>query len=176
MEISSVSNPSYQPMSSGDPMAKMKQLFQNLGNALDSGNLSDAKDALAQLQKNAPTLADNGNNSLNAKVEKLTKAVESGDLKAAKDAYTDIKKTMSQGPGSQGRAGGPGGASPGGAKQSSGASSSSSSTKDYDKKDLNKDGTISTEEELIYDLKHPQETKKDTASKNDQGPLVDTTV
>ncbi len=176
MEISSVSNPSYQPMSSGDPMAKMKQLFQNLGNALDSGNLSDAKDALAQLQKNAPALDDNGKNPVNTKVEKLARAVETGDLKSAKDAYADIKKTMSQGPGSQGPAGGSGGASPGGAKQSSGASSSSSSKKDYDKKDLNKDGTVSTEEELIYALKHPQETKKDTSIKNDQGPMVDTTA
>jgi hypothetical protein len=176
MEISSVSNPSYQPMNSGDPMAKMKQLFQNLGSALDSGNLSDAKNTLAQLQKNAPANSSDGNNPISAKVEKLSKAIDSGDLKAAKNAYADIKKTMSQSPTNQARAGGPGGSSPSGSKQSSGASSSSSSKKDYDKKDLNKDGTISTEEELIYDLKHPQETKKDTASKNDQGPLVDTTV
>ena len=159
MDISSVASTSYQSVSGSDPMAKMKQLFQSLGSALDSGNLSDAKNALAQLQKNAPSNSSDGNNPISAKVEKLSKAIDSGNLKAAKDAYADIKKTMSQGQPAQGRAGGPGGASPGGAKQSSGANGTSSK-KEYDKKDLNKDGVVSAEEEIIYDLKNPGEVKK----------------
>ena len=174
MEISSVNNPSYQALSSSNPMAKMKQLFQDIGNALDSGNLSDAKDALAQLQKNAPANSSDGNNPISAKVEKLSKAVDSGDLNAAKDAYADIKKTMSQGPTSQR---GAGGAPPGGGKQSSSTSESSNSTKSYDKRDLNKDGTVSAEEELLYDLKHPAEVRNSaTVAKNVLGPLVDTTA
>jgi hypothetical protein len=174
MDISSVTSTSYQSVSGSDPMAKMKQLFQSLGSALDSGNLSEAKNALAQLQKNAPANSSDGNNPISAKVEKLSKAIESGDLKAAKDAYADIKKTMSQGPTSQGR--GPGGASPGGSKQSSGANGTSSK-KEYDKKDLNKDGVVSAEEEIVYDLKNPGEVKKSsTVVKKDSSPLVDTTV
>ena len=176
MDISSVTSTSYQAVSGSDPMAKMKQLFQSLGSALDSGNLSDAKNALAQLQKNAPANSSDGNNPISAKVEKLSKAIESGDLKAAKDTYADIKKTMSQGPTNQARAGGPGGASPGGSKQSSGANGTSSK-KEYDKKDLNEDGVVSAEEEILYDLKNPGEVKKpSTVVKKDSGPLVDTTV
>ena len=172
MDISSVTSTSYQSVSGSDPMAKMKQLFQSLGSALDSGNLSDAKNALTQLQKNAPANSSDGNNPISAKVEKLSKAIESGDLKAAKDAYADIKKTMSQGPPNQARAG----ASPGGSKQSSGANGTSSK-KEYDKKDLNEDGVVSAEEEIVYDLKNPGEVKKSsTVVKKDSGPLVDTTV
>jgi soluble cytochrome b562 len=176
MDISSVTSTLYQSVSGSDPMAKMKQLFQSLGSALNSGNLSDAKNALAQLQKNAPANSSDGNNPISAKVEKLSKAIDSGNLKAAKDAYADIKKTMSQGQPTQGRAGGPGGASPGGAKQSSGANGTSSK-KEYDKKDLNKDGAVSAEEEIVYDLKNPGEVKKSsTVVIKDSGPLVDTTV
>jgi hypothetical protein len=179
MDISSVTSTSYQSASDSDPMAKMKQLFQNLGSALDSGNLSDAKNALAQIQKSAPANSSDGNNPISAKVEKLSKAIDSGDLKAAQEAYADIKKTMSQGPTNQARAGGPGGpggASPGGAKQSSGANGASSK-KEYDKKDLNKDGVVSAEEEIVYDLKNPGEVKKSsTVVIKDSGPLIDTTV
>ena len=39
----------------------------------------------------------------------------------------------------------------------SGGSSSTSSTDTYDKKDTNKDGTVSSQEELMYDIKHPGE-------------------
>ena len=195
MDISSVTSTLYQSVSGSDPMAKMKQLFQSLGSALNSGNLSDAKNALAQLQKNAPANSSDGNNPISAKVEKLSKAIDSGNLKAAKaayavvarlssaypkeaakDAYADIKKTMSQGQPTQGRAGGPGGASPGGAKQSSGANGTSSK-KEYDKKDLNKDGAVSAEEEIVYDLKNPGEVKKSsTVVIKDSGPLVDSSV
>jgi hypothetical protein len=171
MQITSVSNLSYQPAGGVESFAKMKQLFQNLGSALESGNLSDAKNAMAQLQKNAPAQAGNGNNPISAKIEKLSQALDSGDLKTAQDAYADIKKTMSQRPpAGGGRAGGAGGAPPNGAKQSSGASDSSSSNKVYDKKDLNKDGTVSAEEEILYSIKHPGEaTTPSTTAKTDGG-------
>lgn len=181
MEISSVNTQASQTMSGGNPMAKMKQLFQNLGSALASGNLSDAKNELEQLQKNTPAGNGNGDNPITAKVEKMSKAINSGDLKGAQDAYADIKKTMSQQPAGQGRAGGtpPGGTPPSGAKQESGASSSSSTNKDYDKKDLDKDGTVSAAEEFLYNLQHPEAEdteKSSTAGKNDQGSIIDTTA
>ena len=166
MQIGPVSNASYQTTGVGESISKMKQLFQNLGNALESGNLSEAKEALAQLQQNAPARAGNGNNPISAKMEQLSKALDSGDLKAAQDAYADIKKTMSQHPPpGSGRAGGQ---PPDGAKQSSGAGGSSSSSQVYDKKDLNKDGIVSWDEEFAYSLNHPDESKKpSTPAKTD---------
>jgi hypothetical protein len=87
----------------------MKKLFQNLGSALNSGNLSDAKTALSQLQQNAPPGAANSNNPMSQQIDSLTKAINSGDLKSAQSAYSNIQKAMSQGP--MGSASGSGSAS-----------------------------------------------------------------
>jgi hypothetical protein len=59
--------------------------------------LSDAKEALAKLEKNAPPGADKAGNPLSAKIEALSKVPDSGDLKTAKEAFADIKKTIAQG-------------------------------------------------------------------------------
>jgi hypothetical protein len=162
MQISAVSNRPSAAMQGSGGFAKVKQSFQNLGKALEAGNLDDAQKALAQLQANAPAQAKNDNNPMSAKIEALSKAVESGDLKAAQDAFADIKKTMSQRPtGGGGRAGGAGGPPPGGGPPPSGAgkssetSGSSDSNKVYDPEDTNKDGTVSWEEEQDYKSNHP---------------------
>jgi hypothetical protein len=56
--------------------------------------------------------------------------------------------------------GGPGGASaPGGAGKAGG--SATTSTKTYDKEDLNQDGTVTSTEALVYELKHPDTTSSD---------------
>jgi len=171
MQVTSIGSLSYQPTGAVDPFTKMKQLFQQLGSALESGNLSNAKEAMAELQKNAPARAGGENNPLSAKIETLNKAVDSGDLKAAQQAYADIKKTISQRPPAPrgGPESGRGGASaggppPGGAKKSSTTGDSSSSNKTYDKKDTNKDGTVSLMEELTYSLMHSSESKQTSAT------------
>jgi len=163
MEINAVSSRTYSAIQGSDGFAKAKQSFQNLGKALDAGNLSDAQKALAQLQANAPAQAKNDSNPMSAKMEALNKAVEAGDLEAAQEAYADIKETMSQRPtGGGGRAGGAGGPPPGGGAPPSGAgkssetSESSDSSKIYDPEDTNKDGTVSWKEEQDYKLKHPE--------------------
>jgi hypothetical protein len=171
MQITSVNNASFQPAGAAQSMARLKQSFRKLGNALASGDLSAAKDVLAELKKNGPAQADD-RNPMNQKMEALSEAVESGDLKAAQQAYADLKKTTAQRPGagggamgatsSSGRAApnGPraGGAPPsGGGQKSSATSSSSSSSKAYDERDTNKDGTVSVMEEIEYRLKHPEE-------------------
>jgi hypothetical protein len=183
MSISAIGSSSYQayqsaPSASG--FAKARQSFEDLGSPLSSGNLTDAKAALAELQKNAPPGASQQNNPLSAKIEALGKAVDSGDLKAAQQAYTDIQKTIAQGPGRGGRP--PGGAPPAGArppsgdsaagsKESSGSSSSSSSSKTYDKKDTNKDGKVSVLEELSYASTHPDLNAAQDASTKTSGGL-----
>ncbi len=159
MQISVVQSGSgsLQQVNGGNPFAKVKQDFENLGSALDSGNLTDAKKAFAQLQKDAPS--QGGKNSpLSDTIESLGKALDSGDLKSAQDAYAKIKKAMSQKP----PAGGPGGNR--GASGASGPGGGSPSNKTYDVKDTNKDGTVSAQEEYDYELTHPQEAKKGQAT------------
>ena len=163
MEIGSVSSRSFAAMQGTGSFAKAQQSFQSLGKALDAGNLTDAKNALAQLQANAPAQAKNDKNPMSAKIAALNKAVESGDLEAAKKAYSDIKETMSQRPsGGGGRAGGAGGPQPGGGAPPSGpgksseTSGSSDSSKVYDPEDTNKDGIVSWKEKQDYKLQHPE--------------------
>lgn len=173
MQVNSVNRTSYQPTGGADDANKMKQLFQKLGTALESGNQADAKTALAQIQKNAPAQAGQGSNPIGDKVAAISKAVESGDMKAAKSSFTELKAVIAQGPPQGGarpaeggqRAGGHGsGHGGGGAKKAESSSGSSSSNTTYDKKDINKDGTVSASEELQYALQHPEETQKATAT------------
>jgi hypothetical protein len=138
---------------------KIKQDFDSLGSALESRNLSDAKKAFAQLQKDAPTQGGTGTNPMKSDIDSLGKALDSGDLKAAQEAYRKIQEKISQGP----PAGGPGGAK----RASAHNVGSQSNNKVYDKKDTNKDGTVSYEEEIIYDLTHPEDANK--SQQNPQG-------
>ena len=156
MQVGSVSSAALQRAGAADTLAKAKQSFDKLGSALESGNLSDAKDALANLQKNAPK-GPKGANPIRDKIDALNQAVDSGDLKAAQTAYADVKSAMSQRRGAGGRP--PGGPPPGGGKASA-SSGSSSSGKVYEKADADKDGTVSAMEQLAYDAAHPDETKK----------------
>ena len=179
MQITALSSPSFQPAGGTEAMSKMKQSFDKLGSALESGDLSSAKDLLAQMKKNAPAQGG-GDNPMSQKMDALSKAVESGDVKGAQQDYADIKKTMAQAPGagggmagSRGAAGGgqrPGGTPPAGGQKPSGASgstassSSASSNKTYDAKDTNKDGKVSAMEEIEYDLTHPKQSQESSSS------------
>ena len=172
MQITSLNSASFQPAGGAQAMDRMKQTFEKLGSALQSGDLSSAKDVVAQMKKNAPAQGG-GNDPMSQKMDALSKAIDSGDVKAAQQAYSDIKKSMTQGPGAGGAMAGfrgaarggqrPSGAPHGGGQKPSGASgSSSSSNKTYDKKDTNQDGTVSAMEEIEYDLKHPEKAQKNS--------------
>jgi soluble cytochrome b562 len=163
MSISAVSASSMSQMGGSNPMAQMKQYFDNLGTALQSGNLDDAKKAFSELQKKAPSQGGDGKNPMSDEIAKLQKALDSGDLKGAQEAYSNIKKIMSQGPA--------GGAAAGGrppqdpqkdsvelSSSKSGDTSSTSSSKVYDKMDTNKDGTVSAMEVLAYELENPSDS------------------
>ena len=142
-----------------NPFTKIKADFDSLGSALKSGSLEDAKKAFAQLQKDTPTQSGTGTNPMSSDIDSLGKALDSGDLKAAKEAYAKIQEKISQGP----PAGGPGGAK----KASASNAGSQSDSKVYDKKDINKDGTVSYEEEMAYALNHPEDANK--SQQNPQG-------
>ncbi|MBJ6726442.1 EF-hand domain-containing protein [Geomesophilobacter sediminis] len=77
----------------GGKRSQMKENFDAIGSALDSGNLDDAQAAFQKLQENAPS---NGNQP--QEITDLSNALSSGDLDAAKEAYSQIKEKMAQGP------------------------------------------------------------------------------
>ena len=112
MQITSLSSAFFQPAGGTQAISKMRQSFKELGSALESGDLSSAKDVLAQMKKNAPARGG-GDNPMSQKMDALSKAVESGDVKAAQQAYADIKKTMAQAPGAGGAMAGSRGAAGG---------------------------------------------------------------
>jgi hypothetical protein len=160
MSISSISSSvnSFQT-NQANVFAQVKKDFDNLGSALESGNLSDAKKAFAQLQKDAPSQSGKDNNPMSSAIESLGKALDSGDIQGAQEIYKKIQGMMSQGPpagGAEGAKGPPAGGS--GDTKSSGSNinviSQSNSTV-YDKRDTNKDGTVSAQEAIEYALKHP---------------------
>ncbi|CAN7743586.1 EF-hand domain-containing protein [Duganella sp. LjRoot269] len=68
----------------------------------------------------------------------------------------------------EGGAGGPGGAQgggkpPEGAGGAGGAGGASSSTKTYEAADTNQDGTVSEQEQLVYDVSHPSDKASDAS-------------
>ena len=169
MQIGSVTSGALPAMQGNNQFAKIKESFENLGSALESGNLSDAKTALEDLQKNAPKQSSGASNPMSQKMEALSEAIDSGDLKAAQAAYADIKQAMSQRH-AGGRPSGPppGGAPPsGGAGETSSTENSSSSNKVYDKMDANKDGTVSWKEQRDYLQKHPEAANAGSTAKID---------
>ncbi len=89
---------------------------------------------------------------------------------------SDIETAIKNGnlkPPSGGPRGGPGGAgASGGASQS--GSAATTSTKTYDKEDLNQDGTVTSLEALVYELKHPAEASSDSKTSTEKsGSNVD---
>jgi len=162
MSISAISAGSTSQMSASNPMVQMKQKFDDLGSALSSGNLDDAKKAFAELQKNAPSGGDGKSPS---EIDDLKKALDSGDLKGAQEAYSKIQEKMSQGPPAGGKP--PQEAQGDTVQLSSQAKTSSTENKTYDVKDSNKDGTVSAQEELLYDLSHLNSESTTAVEKSD---------
>ena len=156
-------------------MAQMKSQFDQLGKALDSGDLTAAKQAYSAIQQNAPQgQSDQGPMAqMKSKIDQLGQALDSGDLAAAKTAYSAIQQSAPKGE----PKGAPpaGGASPsaGATTSASGGKSSSSSTS-TDPMDLNGDGTVSAAEKLIYSITHPDLTKKDSDGAKAQEKAQDT--
>lgn len=168
MQISGISGGSQLSGVSENPFSQMKQLFKKVGTALDSGDITGAKTALAQLKKIAPASDGNQENPVAAKMDELSKALDSGDLKTAQKAFASIQNLASQnrttisGAGPRGPR--PSGPPPsGGGKKAEGTSGSSGSNQVYDKMDANKDGTVSPEERAAYALKNPSAVEEDAS-------------
>jgi len=165
--LSIPANSGSMPQINQSQMAQMKSQFDQLGKDLQSGNLSAAKSDYAAIKKNAPQGASQSDNGpmaqMQSKMDQLGQALDSGDLAAAKSAYSDIQQSAPKGSSkaASSSAGGDGPAVTGSTKSASENSSSSSSTS-TDPRDLNGDGVVSAAESLIYSLRHPDLTKKDS--------------
>jgi hypothetical protein len=114
----------------------------------------DKKEFVAGLTANGVSAADAAK-QFDSIDTKKTGTISQADIESA------IKVSIGNGgppPGGKGgppHSGGPtGGPPPSGAGQAGGSSTTGASSKTYDKKDLNQDGTVSSVEELVYDLKH----------------------
>jgi soluble cytochrome b562 len=103
MTISGVSScssndPAMQQMDSR--FSKIRQAFDNLGNALQSGNLSDAQSAfgaLSQLradgsQGTSGAQGANSNNPVANDMAAVGQALQSGDLAAARSAFAKVQQ------------------------------------------------------------------------------------
>jgi len=104
MAISGISSNSnaYQT-SRTNPFAKVKEDFENIGKALQSGDISAAKTAYSQLQKDAPAKVANTSDPLSTDITNLSKALDSSDLKAAQKAYANIQDNAAKGAASGGK-------------------------------------------------------------------------
>jgi hypothetical protein len=95
--------------------------FQNLGLALQSGNLSAAQTAFASLQQsqNPGTQSTSSNNPVTADMTSLANALNSGNLSAAQASYTQLQQdSQAQGVGHHHHHHGGGGGGMGSAVQS----------------------------------------------------------
>ena len=168
MQIGSATTGATQHASGDGRFAKIKQAFEDLGSALESGNLSDAKQALEKLQKSGPKPPGGASNPMGQKLEALGKAIDSGDTKSAQAAFAEIKQAIAQRPAGRPEGPPPGGRPPsGGAGKASGTGGAASSNKVYDKMDANKDGTVSDQEKLAYAASHPEANSTSSTTKID---------
>jgi len=100
MSISGVSSTTdlTQGNSTQTKFKQVKDDFQQLGQALQSGDLNTAQQAFAALQQLMPNLsAGNQNNSqspLLADLNAVGKALQSGDLSAAKAAFAKLQQDV----------------------------------------------------------------------------------
>lgn len=134
----------------------IKKDFEDLGNALQSGDVSKAKEVFAKLQKDLPSQGSGGGNPLASDLEKLGKALTSGDLETARDIFSNIEARMSQGPG----AGESGNKAQGRADAYIPSGSGDTGSAVYDVRDTNHDGVVSAIEEYEYALTHADEADK----------------
>ena len=136
----------------------------------------DKKEFVAGLTANGVSAADAAKQFDSIDTKKTGKTTQA-------DIESTIKSSIAKGgppPGGKGDpppSGGPaGGHAPGGAGPAGGASKTSSS-KTYDKMDLNQDGTVTSEEVLVYELKHPVVASSDNKTTTQKlGSNVDVKV
>jgi len=90
MSISAISSSS----SYTNPFAKIKEDFQDIGTALQSGSLSDAQAAYETLQSDTTSESSDSSNPMNKDIESLGSALESGNLADAQKVLSKIEQHL----------------------------------------------------------------------------------
>jgi Ca2+-binding EF-hand superfamily protein len=106
--------------------------------------------------------ADDATKQFDAIDTQKTGSITQSDLETAIKSGTFAPPRPAGGAGGSGGAHG-GGKSPEGAGGAGGAGSASSSTKTYEAADTNQDGTVSEQEQLVYDVSHPSDKASDAS-------------
>jgi len=96
MQVNAISPGTAGVLPQDSVVTSIRRSFNQLGNALEEGDLTAAKKALEQFQSNAPSTAGRSASAVQAKVEALGQALDAGDVEAAQTAYADLKNTLSQ--------------------------------------------------------------------------------
>lgn len=102
MSISGVSSNNNQTQTNmASIISQRKQDFQNLASALQTGDLSGAQKAFAQLQQDGPKAVQtqnsqksNQSNGQNNPFQALASALQSGDLSGAQQAFSQVQQNM----------------------------------------------------------------------------------
>ena len=105
MSVSGVSNTNlYQANSAQTNFQQIRDSFQQLGQALQSGDLNAAQQAFASLQQLIPNLSagsqtqtgqqGSGQSQFAADLSALSQALQSGDLTKAQDAFAKLQQDM----------------------------------------------------------------------------------
>jgi hypothetical protein len=98
MAVSGISsNTGYYQTNQNGSLARLKEEFDKIGKALKSGNVSDAKDVLTQIQKGLSAKTGSGINPVSSDITSLGKTLDSGDIKAAQQTFSKIQEKLSQG-------------------------------------------------------------------------------
>ena len=99
MSVSGISSATGISQTNGT-QARFKQVkndFQQLGHALQAGDISAAQQAFAALQQLIPNLStNNSQNPLVADMNTIGKALQSGDLTTAKSAFAKLQQDVQQ--------------------------------------------------------------------------------
>ena len=99
------SNTSYQPSGSQNNFQQIQADFQQLGQDLQAGNLSQAQQDYATLTAALPSnqqQQQNNNNPIAQAFAQLGRALQSGDLATAQQAFATIQQDFQQNQGAQG--------------------------------------------------------------------------
>lgn len=73
---------------------QFQQEFQQLGQDLQSGNLSAAQTDFTTLQQNAPSSTSQSSNPISQAFSQLSQDLQSGNVSAAQQAYASIQQDM----------------------------------------------------------------------------------
>lgn len=96
MAINGISSSAAYSANQNSSLTKFKENFEKLGKALETSKISDAKDALTQIQKGFTASNGSGINPVATDIASLGKTLDSGDIKSAQEMFSKIQEKLIQ--------------------------------------------------------------------------------